>query len=322
MALVFIPVFGAAVLMKSVGGFVFDSPAVVRALQEARLYGDLSELLDQIFSQTPKIAADASEEEKKLSETFWKRDLNQAVREAIPESFFYELAGRWHEGFVTVATGGVDAAWVDFSGVKSKVRSHAERFGADQKIQALNLSPESMERVAGWMKSLTDAVDRVPDQCTLSQIIEAAGGDSRKYQQALEPARRNLERVQWIERALQWAAGIILCIVALVLIGSLRRILLGLGVALLVAGFACKFASDQMGEFFVRKARAQAIVLVEGRPSHARERVLQVTGTLVKHSTHHADSWVYGALALGAALAGAGILLGLFSSRSSGVARS
>jgi len=322
LALVFIPIFGTAVFVKSISDFLFDSDAMVRVAREVNLYGDLGGLFDQIVHQSPKIAANAPEEEKKLAEGFWTVGLNKALHEGISESFFYDLTGKWHQGFVSLATGGTDATWVDFSGLKSKVHDHVERFGAEQKAQSLHLSSESVARVVSWQKSLNSAADRIPNECTLSQIIEAGGGDSRKAQQALEPVRRNLERLHFFEKVLLWAALSLLGTMALVLIGSLRRICVVLGLSLFLAGFAYHFTAERIGNFFLEKARGEAVAMVEGTPSHAKERVFEVTGTVFKRAMHHADDWVYGSLAIGAVLAGVGISSVVFFSRDSAAPQS
>lgn len=321
LALAFIPIFGTAVLLKSVSGFLFDSDAIVRVAREVNLYGDLSGLFNQMVRQPLKIAPDAPEGERKLAEGFWTVGLNKALHEGISESFFYDLTGKWHQGFVSLATGGTDATWVDFSGLKSKVHDHVERFGAEQKAEALQLSPESITRVAGWQKSLKDATDRIPDQCTLSQIIEAGGRDSRKAQGALEPVRRNVERLHFFEKVLLWAALSLLGAMALILIGSLRRISVVLGVSLFAAGVAYHYTAERMADFFLGKARVEALALAQGTPSHAKERMLEITGTVFKRATHHADDWVYGGLAIGAVLAGVGISSAVFLSRAPAAAQ-
>ncbi len=57
--------------------------------------------------------------------------------------------------------------------------------------------------------------------------------------------------------------------------------------------------------------------MVKGTPSHAKERVLEVTVTAFKHALHHADDWVYGSLAIGAVLVGVGISSAVLLSRDS-----
>jgi hypothetical protein len=310
-------VFALFILIKSGIGFFFDSNAVVQVAREVHLYQDLGGLFASVLFKSHNAAEEVSIDEKH-AEGLWKQNLNKALHEAISETFFYDVARKWHQGFLAMISGGEDAAQADFSGFNPKIRTHVERFAADFRTQSINLPPESLSQIAGWQKSLNDATDRIPDQCTLSQIINASGGDSRKTQESLEPVRRNIKRLQFFEKALLWAALVLLGIMALVLAGSLRRICLVLGLMLFGAGFACLSAADRIGEFFLQKAKEEALTMAQGVPAHAKERVLEVTGTVLKHALHHADQWVYGSLVAGGVLLTVVLLCSSFFSRRPG----
>jgi hypothetical protein len=308
----FVFLFVTAILLESLSGFVFDSKAVVQAAREINLYGELSGLFEKsVYKFTypaPHLAADVSEEEKKLAETFWKKGCIKVFHDAVPEPLFYEMTDTFHRGLVVLATGGADALVLDTSRIKGTLSGYLNEFDAAKQAEALHLNEAATARVVGWHKGLSETTDRIPAQYTVRQLVEVGGGNKQKFEESLARVRRNLERFNLFKRGIRWAAVGSILGVALFMLGSLRRVSLTVGLALLAGGLTCKYATEGMADFFLRRARVRAVEAIADEPSQTKDRIFAMTGTVVRHAIHYADGWVHGSLALGTGLAGVGLL--------------
>ena len=256
-AIPYILTFWAAWLIWSFTGYPTDNDAIIETVRQANVHETVLDLIEESVREKVTELPDSRYADHVLSQS------RAVIEDIVTEEWFYDTLGTAHEGLVTYLETGEDAAAIDMTGTKEKLRTFLLELGEEAARQCEesggNAKVCAQVEKAGdvydnYEERVLAALDEIPDEASVATLLgqsKEVGAPSKD----LEEAREGLAQLSRFRLGAFGALACLLIIIALINMTSLKRVMISVGVVTLVASGSYLLSTSQALPFLLDEAK-------------------------------------------------------------------
>ncbi|MFT7621339.1 MAG: hypothetical protein ACI9WU_000500 [Myxococcota bacterium] len=277
--LLFILCFQGYFLAQSITGYPLSTSAVVETAQTSDLYGAFVGAVDLAMVEVVK------ESDHKALTTEVANGIGDTLKDAIPESWFYETFETAYGSFVAYVEEGKDNTEIDLTEQKEKLRSYFDKLVAKYGMGQTD---------ARIQKDMNEALAIVPDKITIGALFAKMGNDA-PTEARMEELRSKIKEGQTATMIGLGVLLVLFILICLLAMKSPKRFLISVGVILTMSGGLYLIITNVGTDLLMDEVKseiAQEKSASSAAEKYSQEKALEVAEVVVHHAIKRANTLV------------------------------